>query len=125
MARLDDMATRIIAGWYFLHQDEAYTVTNFNAFNRNDEVNNKHLNVQADHCKPVREISATGTVLLKNTNGALSLNKLSNIVLIGSDAGPGKFGPNEFSDQGGSDGILAMGWGSGFVGSKVSSLNTD
>ncbi|KAG2752813.1 glycoside hydrolase family 3 protein [Suillus brevipes Sb2] len=113
MARLDDMATRIIAGWYFLHQDEAYTVTNFNAFNRNDEVNNKHLNVQADHCKPVREISATGTVLLKNTNGALSLNKLSNIVLIGSDAGPGTFGPNEFSDQGGSDGILAMGWGSG------------
>lgn len=34
-------------------------------------------------------------------------------MLLGSDAGPGKLGPNEFADQGGSDGILAMGWGSG------------
>ncbi|KAG1762841.1 glycoside hydrolase family 3 protein [Suillus occidentalis] len=113
MARLDDMATRIIAGWYFLHQDEAYPATNFHAFNPNDEVNNKHVNVQADHYKLVREIGAAGTVLLKNTNGALPLNKPRNIVLIGSDAGPGKSGPNEFSGQGGSDGILAMGWGSG------------
>ncbi|KIK40683.1 glycoside hydrolase family 3 protein [Suillus luteus UH-Slu-Lm8-n1] len=113
MARLDDMATRIIAGWYFLHQDEAYPATNFHAFNPNDEVNNKHVNVQANHYKLVREIGAAGTVLLKNTNGALPLNKPRNIVLIGSDAGPGKSGPNEFSGQGGSDGILAMGWGSG------------
>ncbi|KAG1850300.1 glycoside hydrolase superfamily [Suillus tomentosus] len=112
-ARLDDMVTRIIAAWYFLHQDEAYPATNFNAFNSNDEVNNKHVNVQADHYKLVREIDAAGTVLLKNVNGALPLNKPRNMVLIGSDARPGKFGPNEFSDQGGSDGILAMGWGSG------------
>jgi hypothetical protein len=34
-------------------------------------------------------------------------------VLIGSDAGPGMAGPNQFSDQGGQDGVLAMGWGSG------------
>ena len=33
---------------------------------------------------------------------------------IGSDAAPAHLtGPNEFSDQGGVDGILAMGWGSG------------
>ncbi|KAJ8587371.1 glycoside hydrolase family 3 protein [Rhizopogon salebrosus TDB-379] len=112
-ARLDDMATRIIAAWYFLHQDENYPATNFNAFNQSDEVNNKHVNVQADHYKLVREIGAAGTVLLKNDNGTLPLNKPRNLVLIGSDAGPGKSGPNEFADQGGSDGILAMGWGSG------------
>ncbi|KAG1742563.1 glycoside hydrolase family 3 protein [Suillus lakei] len=98
MARLDDMATRIIAAWYFLHQDEGYPATNFHA---------------ADHYKLVREIGAAGTILLKNKNGALPLNKPRNMVLFGSDAGPGKSGPNEFSGQGGSDGILAMGWGSG------------
>lgn len=34
-------------------------------------------------------------------------------MLIGSDAGPGRAGPNQFGDQGGLDGVLAMGWGSG------------
>jgi beta-glucosidase len=118
MARLDDMATRIIAAWYFLHQDEEYPATNFNAFDQNDEVNNKHVNVQADHYRLVREIGAAGMVLLKNQNGALPLNKPRNIVLIGSDAGPGKSGPNEFLYGTGSDGILASGWGSGYVGSQ-------
>ncbi|KAG2356919.1 glycoside hydrolase family 3 protein [Suillus spraguei] len=113
IARLDDMATRIIAAWYFLHQDEDYPPTTINAFNAKDEETNKHVNVQADHYKLVRKIGAAGTVLLKNENGALPLNKPRNLVLIGSDAGPGKSGPNEFPGQGGSDGILAMGWGSG------------
>jgi beta-glucosidase len=52
---------------------------------------------------------------LKDTNSALPLNKPRNLVLIRSDAGPGKSGANEFADQGGSDGILAMGRGSGYV----------
>ncbi|KIJ61468.1 glycoside hydrolase family 3 protein [Hydnomerulius pinastri MD-312] len=113
MERLDDMATRIIAGWYFLHQDSGYPEVSFNAFNLNDEVNNKHVNVQADHYKIVREVGTQGTVLLKNQNGALPLHKPRNMILVGSDARLGMSGPNEFSDQGGSDGILAMGWGSG------------
>ncbi|KAF8126236.1 glycosyl hydrolase family 3 C-terminal domain-containing protein [Mycena galopus ATCC 62051] len=91
-ARLDDMATRIIAGC---------------------EVTNEHVDVQADHYKLVREIGAASTVLLKNVDGALPLKKPRSIVLVGSDAGPGKIGPNEFADQGGVDGILAIGWGSG------------
>ncbi|KAJ7603998.1 glycoside hydrolase family 3 protein [Mycena polygramma] len=115
-ARLDDMATRIIAGWYFLHQDAGdYPATNFDAFNPANEETNEHVDVQEDHCKVVREIGAASTVLLKNTNGALPLKKPRSIVLVGSDAGPGKYGPNEFADQGGVDGILAMGWGSGTV----------
>ncbi len=32
---------------------------------------------------------------------------------VGNDAGPAFHGPNGFSDRGGDDGILAMGWGSG------------
>ncbi|KAG1736017.1 hypothetical protein EDB19DRAFT_1910460 [Suillus lakei] len=70
-ARLDDMATRIIAAWYFLHQDEGYPATNFNVFSQNDEATNNHAKVQADHYKLVGDIGAAGTVLFKNTNGAV------------------------------------------------------
>jgi beta-glucosidase len=53
-------------------------------------------------------------VLLKNVNDALPLKKPRKLVLIGSDAAPAHIaGPNEFSDQGGVDGVLAVGWGSG------------
>lgn len=48
-ARLDDMAARIVAGWYFLHQDAGYTPVNFNAFNPVDPATNGRVDVQADH----------------------------------------------------------------------------
>lgn len=49
--RLDDMATRVIAGWYYLHQDEAsYPTVNLN-LNPLDSVNNKHVDVQDDHAR--------------------------------------------------------------------------
>jgi beta-glucosidase-like glycosyl hydrolase len=76
--------------------------------------------VQDSHFKLVRELGEASTVLLKNKNGALPLGEHAakpaerSLVLIGSDAGPGRMGPNEFSDQGGViTGTLAMGWGSG------------
>ncbi len=100
-ARVDDMATRILAGWYLLGQDSpSYPHTNFNAFLPLDEATNEH--------------GTASTVLLKNVDGALPLKKPRKLVLIGSDAGPAHVaGPNGFADQGGVDGILAMGWGSG------------
>lgn len=79
----------------------------------------------------IRRIGSAGTVLLKNTDGALPLLKPRAIVLVGSDAGPAKKGPNGYTDRGGLDGkseirysrdverlthlvgILAQGWGSG------------
>ncbi|KIK00093.1 glycoside hydrolase family 3 protein [Laccaria amethystina LaAM-08-1] len=114
-SRLDDMVTRILAAWYFLHQDApSYPPTNFNAFLPDDEPTNEHIDVQDDHHWLGRELGAASTVLLKNVGGALPLGKKDrSIVLVGSDAGPGNIGPNEFADRGGSDGILAMGWGSG------------
>jgi beta-glucosidase len=116
LSRVDDMATRILAGWYLLGQDTpSYPKTNFNAFLPDDETTNERVDVQEDHYKLVREIGAASTVLLKNSRGALPLNKPRSLVLIGSDAGPGRAGPNQFADQGGSDGILAMGWGSGYI----------
>jgi len=114
-ARLDDMATRILAGWYFLRQDSpTYPTTNFNAFDPLDDATNERIDVQYDHGTLVREIGAASTVLLKNVDGALPFKKPRKLILIGSDAGPAHvMGPNQFPDQGGVDGILAMGWGSG------------
>jgi beta-glucosidase len=114
-SRVDDMATRILASWYLLGQDSLdYPVTNFNAFFPHDEATNDHIDVQGNHGKLVREIGTASIVLLKNVNNTLPLWKPRKLVLIGSDAGPGRIaGPNEFEDQGGVDGVLAMGWGSG------------
>ncbi|KAG6902651.1 hypothetical protein C0995_013776 [Termitomyces sp. Mi166 len=113
--RLKDMATRVLAGWYFLHQDaSSFPAVNFNANNPGDITTNEHIDVQDDHFKIVREIGAASTVLLKNENGALPLKRPRSIFMAGSDAGPAReAGPNAFRDQSGNDGILAMGGGSG------------
>lgn len=107
--------TRVLAGWYFLNQDSpSYPKVNFNANQPGDIATNEHVDVQDDHYKLVRQIGAASTVLLKNERGALPLKKPRNILLAGSDAGPARVaGPNEFRDQVGNDGILAMGGGSG------------
>ncbi|TDL14863.1 glycoside hydrolase family 3 protein [Rickenella mellea] len=113
-SRVDDMATRILAGWYLLKQDNgSYPAVNFNAFMPVDPATNDRVDVQDDHYKIVRKMGAASTVLLKNKNNALPLNKPRSILLAGSDAGPAPGGPNQFSDQGGNAGILALGWGSG------------
>lgn len=61
----------------------------------------------------IREIGAASTVLLKNVNHTLPLKKPKSIGLFGSDMGPSSRGPNGFTDRGGDEGTLAMGWGSG------------
>jgi beta-glucosidase-like glycosyl hydrolase len=116
-ARLDDMATRILASWYFLGQDSPdYPKTNFNVFFPLDEATNEHIDVQDNHGQLVREIGASSIVLLKNVNGALPLKRPRKLILIGSDGGPARIsGPNEFPNQTGVDGVLAVGWGSGYV----------
>jgi beta-glucosidase len=114
-ARVDDMATRILASWYLLGQDSPnYPKTNFDVFSPLDEAMNDHIDVQDDHGKLVREIDTSSIILLKNVNGTLPLKKPRKLVLIGPDAGPARIaGPNEFPIQGGVDGVLAVGWGSG------------
>ena len=114
-ARVDDMATRILASWYLLGQDSPdYPTTNFNAFFPLDKATNEHIDVQGDHGELVREIDRSSIVLLKNVDGALPLKKPRKLVLIGSDAAPAHVaGPNGFPDQAGVDGVLAVGWGSG------------
>ncbi|KLO13958.1 glycoside hydrolase family 3 protein [Schizopora paradoxa] len=110
--RINDLATRILAAWYLLGQDSDYPPVNFDAWNLNASVNT-HVNVQADHATLIREIGAASTVLLKNVNGTLPLNKPKTIAIVGNGAGPSSKGPNGYTDRGGDDGVLAMGWGSG------------
>ncbi|KAH7325497.1 beta-glucosidase [Rhizoctonia solani] len=110
--RVTDMAERIVAAWYLVGQDKNFPDVNFDAFRPQDPFN-KHVDVQEDHYKLVREMGAASTVLLKNVNGALPLKKPITMALIGSDAGPAQRGPNGYADRGGLDGTLAMGWGSG------------
>ncbi|KAJ3747013.1 glycoside hydrolase family 3 protein [Lentinula detonsa] len=114
-SRIDDMATRIIASWYFLHQDTpTYPTPNFNAFLPSDPTTNAHIDAQDSHYRLVREMGAASTVLLKNVRGALPLTgRERGLFMAGSDAGPADIGPNKFVDQGGQSGVLAMGWGSG------------
>ncbi|THU81666.1 glycoside hydrolase family 3 protein [Dendrothele bispora CBS 962.96] len=113
--RVDDMAERIIAAWFLLHQDSPdYPSVNFNAFHIDDDATNERVDVQADHFRLVREMGRRGMVLLKNENSALPLTGSERSILIaGIDAAPQPGGPNQFGDQGGNEGILAMGWGSG------------
>ncbi|KAJ3513820.1 hypothetical protein NLJ89_g2737 [Agrocybe chaxingu] len=113
--RVDDMATRIIASWYLLHQDDAsYPPVSFSSYAPDDDATNLRVDVQDDHYKLVREIGAASAVLLKNVNDALPLGKKNrNIAVIGTGAGGGRAGPNQFNNKAGSDGVITMGWGSG------------
>lgn len=112
LERVDDMAVRVMAGFFLVGQDQDYPAVNIDAFNINGPLN-EHINVQDNHAEIIRKVGAASTILLKNENGTLPLRKPKSIAMIGSDAGPPIRGPNGFSDRGGVDGTLAMGWGSG------------
>ncbi|KAF8166141.1 glycoside hydrolase family 3 protein [Mycena galopus ATCC 62051] len=111
-ARINDMATRILAGWYLVGQDSGFPAVNFDAWN-NADPSNLHVNVQSNHATLIRQIDAAGTVLLKNTNGALPLKAPKTIGIIGNGATNSSLGPNGYTDRGGDDGVLGLGWGSG------------
>ncbi|KAF7972683.1 hypothetical protein HWV62_17240 [Athelia sp. TMB] len=109
---VQDMATRILAAWYLLGQDQNYPPVNFDSKDSTSSIN-QHVNVQGNHASLIREIGAASTVLLKNTAGALPLKAPKSIAVIGSDAGPNPSGINGCTDRSCNQGILAMGWGSG------------
>lgn len=123
--RLDDMVVRIMSAFYKVGRDTARVPINFNSWTLNTtgyahaeaQVDytqvNWHVNVQDDHAALIREIGGASTVLLKNTNNALPLNKPKSIAVIGEDAHDNPSGPNSCSDRNCDIGTLAMGWGSG------------
>ncbi|KAG4027994.1 hypothetical protein MFRU_025g00600 [Monilinia fructicola] len=123
--RLDDMVVRIMSAYYKVGRDTAKVPVNFNSWNlstygyqhplANEGFTqiNQHVNVQDSHAKLIREIGAKSTVLLKNKNGTLPLNRPRSIAIIGEDAHDNPGGPNACGDRGCNIGTLAMGWGSG------------
>ncbi|SPO21044.1 probable beta-glucosidase [Ustilago trichophora] len=115
--RLDDMATRVLAGWFLLGQDQDYPKPNFNFFDKMDPATNEHVDATADHYKIAREVASAGTVLLKNHRQALPIKKPRNMAVIGSDAGPLYQGANYWPDRAQNGGLpygtLGQGWGSG------------
>lgn len=124
--RVDDMATRIIAAWYFVGRDNATVPINFDSWtldtygyeyfiaNQGYGLVNEHVDVRGEHSNLIRQIGAASTVLLKNTNHALPLTgKEKFTAVFGEDAGSNEYGPNGCPDRGCDNGTLAMGWGSG------------
>lgn len=124
--RLDDMATRIIAAWYYVGRDQAQTPINFDSWTQETygpeyfiakmgyTTINEHVDVRANHGNLIRQIGAASTVLLKNTNNALPLTGKKKLTAVfGNDAGDNPNGPNGCPNRGCDNGTLAMGWGSG------------
>jgi beta-glucosidase len=108
-ARLDDMAVRNVIGYYYVNLDNGIQPTFVSS--------SAHVDVRGNHSRIVRENGAASLVVLKNTKGALPLNKPLSMALFGSHAGPVMAGPNYvFSVQGAPstyEGHLAGGSGSG------------
>lgn len=132
--RINDMAIRIMAVYYYVGVDEtrkAIGGPNFYSWSLNttdalykaspddspQAKVNYHVNVQTQESKTAaHDVAAEAMVLLKNKNCTLPLNPkhYKRISVLGKGAGPSKQGIN-CPDQGCSDGVLASGWGSGAV----------
>ncbi|KAF2404436.1 hypothetical protein EJ06DRAFT_526515 [Trichodelitschia bisporula] len=144
--RLDDMVTRIVATWYQLEQDdttkwpELEEGPNFSSWtdeqmgllhpgsdDKTIGVVNKFVDVQSEgttkHGDLVRKIGAEGTVLVKNSDDFLPLDRKGpgnighpyRVGIFGDDSRNNPKGINSCKDRACSGGTLAMGWGSGAV----------
>ncbi|KAI8985494.1 glycoside hydrolase superfamily [Pilobolus umbonatus] len=107
--RVTDMATRIVAAWYKLGQDENFPDTNFDSFKPSPQIN-----VQENHKEWIRSHGAASIVLLKNEDNILPLRQssLHKIAVVGSDA-HANLKESNCEDHGCHKGTLAQGWGSG------------
>lgn len=123
--RIDDMAMRIMAAYFkvglTLNEPpinfDSWTLNTFGPLHASIGANiqqvNWHVDVRGDHASLIRDIGARATVLLKNVNNTLPLNKPRFLAVIGDDAGPNINGPNSCPDRGCNNGTLGMAWGSG------------
>lgn len=130
MDRLNDMATRIVATWYKMGQDEDdYPQTNFDTNSDTAEgplypaafpdsptgIVNEFVPVQDDHDVVARQIAQDAITLLKNNGSLLPLSTTSPLKVFGTDAQTNSDGANACSDRNCNKGTLGQGWGSGTV----------
>ncbi|UZJ55557.1 hypothetical protein CBS101457_004877 [Exobasidium rhododendri] len=126
MWRLDDMAVRIVAAWYYVDREANQKPINFNSWTlatngykyyasqEDFGVVNEHVDVRQQHGKAIRRMAARSTVLLKNVNKTLPLGDSEKFTAVfGSDSSDSHIGANGCSDRGCDNGTLGMGWGSG------------
>lgn len=127
--RLDDMAVRIMAGFFYVDRPIKRDPITFSSWTTdtygyeyyiNDQGPvvqvNEHVDVRGNHSALIREMGAKSVVLLKNSNNALPLTGEEKLTAVfGEDAGPNLAGPNSCSDRGCDNGTLGMSWGSGSI----------
>ena len=123
--RIDDMAVRIMAAYYYVDRPGHEVDTNFDSWTQDTfgfqhffasedyRQVNWHVDVQQNHGQDARNFAAKGTVLLKNTGGLPLTGQEKLTAVFGSDAAENQYGPNGCPDRGCDNGTLAMGWGSG------------
>lgn len=124
--RIDDMATRIMAAFYYVGRDKVQVPINFDSWTLDTysyvhyvaqegyQIVNEHVDVRGNHAQDIRSMAARSTVLLKNSGKILPLSgKEKFTAIIGEDAGANEYGPNGCGDRGCDNGTLAEGWGSG------------
>ncbi|CAJ2507434.1 Uu.00g086200.m01.CDS01 [Anthostomella pinea] len=138
--RLNDMATRVVATWYQLGQDQDYPPPNFSS-NTADAVGplypgavvspigvvNQYVNVQDDHWKVAKQVAQEAITLLKNNGSMLPLSTSSSLFVFGTDSQADPNGINSCTDKSCNHGLVGMGWGSGsanypYLDDPISSL---
>ncbi|RDW82444.1 beta-glucosidase-9 [Coleophoma cylindrospora] len=129
-SRIDDMVRRVLTPYFFLGQDQDFPTIDpsMGAYPMVDDfeaesywldswtaagvLGSANRDVRGNHSTLIRELGAAGTVLLKNTNGALPLKAPSSIGVFGNAAGDLTTGPYYHADSY-EYGCLPIGGGSG------------
>ncbi|RYO78271.1 hypothetical protein DL766_007603 [Monosporascus sp. MC13-8B] len=139
--RLNDMATRIVATWYKLGQDQGYPDPNYSA-NTDQAIGplypgaplsspkglvNEFVDVQGDHAVIAKQVAQDAITLLKNNGGFLPISTTVPLSVFGTDARADPNGINSCPDKSCNRGLLGMGWGSGsanypYLDDPISSL---
>ncbi|PPJ59945.1 hypothetical protein CBER1_09895 [Cercospora berteroae] len=98
-SRLDDMAHRIMAPYFYLGQDQDYPLIdpstpstqrtwNTSQYRYNWTYGDEVVDLRnAERVEHIRELGSAGSVLLKNVNNTLPLKNPKNIGVFGNDAG--------------------------------------
>lgn len=80
--RIDDMATRIMAAYYYVGQHKNFPELGIYPASQKHPI----VDVQGDHAKVIRDIGAAGHVLVKNVQNALPLKHPKYVSVFGYDA---------------------------------------